>query len=110
MELVRGGVGVRSSAAVGVLCGVEEQRGSSESLVQLSLDGLERFPFTSHQSLLQFTVFIHATQKTTACDCLNFNEIQSLPAHGTLSEHRGEFCLHWFGVGTTEKQFMNTCC
>lgn len=31
MELVRGGVGVRSSAAVGVLCGGEEQRGSSDS-------------------------------------------------------------------------------
>lgn len=32
MELVRGGVGVGGSAAVGVLCGVEEQRGSSDSL------------------------------------------------------------------------------
>lgn len=33
MELVRGGVGVGvgGSAAVGVLCGVEEQRGTSDS-------------------------------------------------------------------------------
>lgn len=72
------------------------------TLCAKTFPGRELFPFTSHQSLLQFTVFIHATQKITAYDCLNFSEIQPLPAHPphrTLSKHRGEFSLHWFGVG-----------